>query len=173
MSPGSSIGDEERAVAASPRASSCIVSGAFPVEMLGNAADERATPDNFALCARKITQRHIRAIVIKCPKCGSNPAGYLRGKLPYPHSRSCIKQAFVAAEAATANRFGLIIIIVVPMTAVAPVPVSVRIIVVIILAIVVWIIVMLIIAPVVYRIRVTISGSDRYTKVLVRLCFLR
>jgi hypothetical protein len=40
---------------------------------------------------RKITQRHIRAIV---------------------NSRSCIKQAFVAAEAATANRFGLIIIIV-------------------------------------------------------------
>ena len=51
-----------------------------------------------------------------------------------------------------------------PMTVVAPVPVPVRIIVIIILAIV---------APVVHRIRVAISGPDRYTKVPVRLRSLR
>ena len=66
------------------------------------------------------------------------------------------------------KRFGLIIIVVVPMTVMAPVPVPVRIIVVIILAIV-----MRIIAPVIYRIRGAISGSDRYTKVTVSLRFLR
>ena len=67
------------------------------------------------------------------------------------------------------KRFGLIIVIVVvPMTVMAPVPVPVRIIVVIILAIV-----MRIIAPVIYRIRGAISGSDRYTKVTVSLRFLR
>jgi hypothetical protein len=43
--------------------------------MLGNADDERAIPDSFALCAI------------------SNPAGCLRGKLPYPNSRSRSKQA--------------------------------------------------------------------------------
>jgi hypothetical protein len=68
MSPGSSIGDEERAVPASPRASSCIINGAFPAEMLGNADDERAIADSFASCARKITERHIIAIVIKMPE---------------------------------------------------------------------------------------------------------
>jgi hypothetical protein len=66
------------------------------------------------------------------------------------------------------KRFGLIIIVVVPMTVMAPVPVPVRIIVVIILTIV-----MRIIAPVIYRIRGAISGSDRYTKVTVSLRFLR
>ena len=67
------------------------------------------------------------------------------------------------------KRFGLIIIIVVvPMTVMAPVPVPVRIIIVIILAIV-----MRIIAPVIYRIRGVISGSDRYTKITVGLRFLR
>ena len=55
-----------------------------------------------------------------------------------------------------------------PMTVVAPVPVPVRIIVIIILAIV-----RVIIAPVVHRIRVAISGPDRYTKVPVRLRSLR
>jgi hypothetical protein len=54
------------------------------------------------------------------------------------------------------------------MPVMAPVPVAVRIIVVIILAIV-----MRIIAPVIYRIRGAISGSDRYTKVTVSLRFLR
>jgi hypothetical protein len=53
------------------------------------------------------------------------------------------------------KRFGLIIIVVVPMT-------------VIILAIVGRII-----APVIYRIRGAIIGSDRYTKVTVSLRFLR
>jgi hypothetical protein len=68
MSPGWSIGDEERAVPASPRASLWIISGAFAAEMLGNVVDERAIPDSFALCARKITERHIRAIVLKMPE---------------------------------------------------------------------------------------------------------
>ena len=62
------------------------------------------------------------------------------------------------------KRFVLIVIIVVPMTVVTPVPVPVRIIVVIILAIVARII-----APVVHRIRVAISGPDIYIKVPVRL----
>jgi hypothetical protein len=67
------------------------------------------------------------------------------------------------------KRFGLIIIVVVvPMTVMAPVPVSIRIIVVIILAIV-----MRIIAPVIYRIRGAISGSDRYTEITVSLRFWR
>ena len=72
------------------------------------------------------------------------------------------------ADQTTANRSGLIIIVLVPMTVVTPVPVSVRIIVIIILAIV-----RAIIAPVVHRIRVAISGPDRYTKVPVRLRSLR
>jgi hypothetical protein len=66
------------------------------------------------------------------------------------------------------NRFVLVIIVVVPMTVVAPVPVAVRIIVVIILAIV-----LRIIAPVVHRIRVAISGPYIYIKVPVRLGSLR
>ena len=53
------------------------------------------------------------------------------------------------------------------MTVVTPVPVSVRIIVVIILAIVVRII-----APVIHRIRVAISGSDRYTQITLSLRLL-
>jgi hypothetical protein len=57
---------------------------------------------------------------------------------------------------------------VVPMTMVAPISVAVRIIVVIVTAIVVGIV-----APVVYWIRVAISGSDRYTKVTASLRFLR
>jgi hypothetical protein len=51
---------------------------------------------------------------------------------------------------------------------VAPVPVAVWMIVVIVMAIVVRIV-----APVIYRIRVVISGSDRDTKVTVSLGFLR
>ena len=67
------------------------------------------------------------------------------------------------------KRFGLIIVVVpvVPMTVVAPVPVAVWVIVVIVMAIVVRVI-----APVVNRIRLVVSGSDRYTKVTVSLCFL-
>ena len=65
------------------------------------------------------------------------------------------------------KHFGLIIIVVVPMTVMAPVPVPVRIIVVIILAIV-----MRIIAPVIYRIRGAISGSDRYTQITLSLRLL-
>ena len=67
--------------------------------------------------------------------------------------------------------FGLIIIIVVrvvPMTMVAPISVAVRIIVVVVMAIVVGIV-----APVVHRTRITISGSDRYTKIPASLRFLR
>jgi hypothetical protein len=56
----------------------------------------------------------------------------------------------------------------VPMTVVAPVAVAVRIIVVIVMAIVVRIV-----APVVYRIRLAISGSNRYIKVTASLRFLR
>ena len=79
----------------------------------------------------------------------------------------CDRQVFHALW--SQKRFGLIIIIVVmPMTVVTRVPVPVGIIVVIILAIVVRII-----APVIHRIRVAISGSDRYTKVPVRLRSLR
>lgn len=69
------------------------------------------------------------------------------------------------------SAFGLIIIIVMPvapMTVVAPVAVAVRIIVVIVMAIVVRIV-----APVVYRIRLAISGSNRYIKVTASLRFLR
>ena len=54
------------------------------------------------------------------------------------------------------------------MTLVAPVAVSVWTIVVIVLAIVVRIV-----APVLYRIRLAISGSDRYIKVSASLRFLR
>jgi hypothetical protein len=68
MSTGWGIVDNERAVPASPRASACITSGAFAAEMPGNAVDERATLDSFALCARKTTERHIKAIVIKMPE---------------------------------------------------------------------------------------------------------
>jgi hypothetical protein len=57
---------------------------------------------------------------------------------------------------------------VVPMTMVAPISVAVRIIVVIVTAIVVGVV-----APVVYWIRVAISGSDRYTKVTASLGVLR
>ena len=57
---------------------------------------------------------------------------------------------------------------VVPMTMVAPISVAVWIIVVIVTAIVVGIV-----APVVYWIRVAISGSDRYTKVTASLGVLR
>ena len=64
--------------------------------------------------------------------------------------------------------FGLIIIVVMPMTVVAPIPVPVRVIVVII-----WAIIVRIITPVVRRIRVAISGPDRYAKVPVRLRSLR
>ena len=67
------------------------------------------------------------------------------------------------------KRFGLIIVIVVvPMTVMAPVPVPVRIIVVIILTVVVRII-----APVVRRIRVAITGPETYIKIPVRLRCLR
>jgi hypothetical protein len=56
-------------VPASPPASLCIISGAFAAELLGgNSADERAIPDNFALCVRKTIERHIRAIVSKMPE---------------------------------------------------------------------------------------------------------
>ena len=53
------------------------------------------------------------------------------------------------------------------MTVMAPMPVPVRIIGVIILAIVVRII-----APVIHRIRVAISGSDRYTQITLSLRLL-
>ena len=54
------------------------------------------------------------------------------------------------------------------MTVVAPVPVAVWIIVVIVMAIVVRVV-----APVINRIRVVISWSDRYSKITVSLRFLR
>src|SRR5262252_7936612 len=72
----------------------------------------------------------------------------------------------------TQKGFGLIIIVVVvpvpPMTMVVPISVTVRSIIVIVSAIV-----MGIVAPVVYRIRLVITGPDRYTKVTISLRFLR
>ena len=55
------------------------------------------------------------------------------------------------------------------MTVVAPVPVAVWTIVVIVMAIVV----VRVVAPVICRIRVVISWSDRYSKITVSLRFLR